>query len=54
MYVITGNGGFDATSASAPNNDYGDSLLQLSVTPNSTTPSAAFNVFQYFTPEDQA
>ncbi len=54
MYVITGNGGFDATSASAPNNDYGDSLLQLSVTPNSTTPSAAFNVVQYFTPEDQA
>jgi hypothetical protein len=54
MYVITGNGGFDATGSSAPNNDYGDSLLQLSVTPNSTTPSAAFTVSQYFTPEDQA
>jgi hypothetical protein len=54
VYVITGNGGFDANSSSAPNNDYGDSLLQLSVTPNSTTPSAAFTVSQYFTPEDQA
>jgi hypothetical protein len=54
VYVITGNGGFDATSSSAPNNDYGDSLLQLSVAPNPTTPSAAFTVSQYFTPEDQA
>jgi Putative Ig domain len=53
VYVITGNGGFDANSASAPNNDYGDSLLQLSVTPNPTTPSAAFTVSQYFTPSDQ-
>jgi hypothetical protein len=53
VYVITGNGGFDATGSSAPNNDYGDSLLQLSVAPNSTTPSAAFTVSQYFTPEDQ-
>jgi hypothetical protein len=54
VYVITGNGGFDATSSSAPNNDYGDSLLQLSVAPNPTTPSAAFTVSQYFTPQDQA
>jgi hypothetical protein len=54
LYVITGNGGFDATSSSAPNNDYGDSLLQLSVAPNPATPSAAFTVAQYFTPEDQA
>ena len=35
---------------SAPNNDYGDSLLQLSVTPNPATPSAAVTVSQYFTP----
>jgi Putative Ig domain len=54
LYVITGNGGFDATNSSAPNNDYGDSLLQLSVAPNPTTPSAAFTVSQYFTPEDEA
>jgi len=53
VYVITGNGGFDATSSSAPNNDYGDSLLQLSVAPNAAAPSTAFTVSQYFTPEDQ-
>jgi hypothetical protein len=44
LYVITGNGGFDATSRTAPNNDYGDSLLQL-------TPS--LSVSQWFTPSDQ-
>ncbi|HEY6482044.1 MAG TPA: hypothetical protein VIY54_00800 [Steroidobacteraceae bacterium] len=44
LYVITGNGPYDATSTSAPNNDYGDSLLQL-------TP--ALSVVQYFTPSDQ-
>jgi len=53
IYAITGNGTFDASSPSTPNNDYGDSLLQLSVTPNSGTPSAAFTVSQYFTPGDQ-
>ena len=54
IYVITGNGGFDANSANAPNNDYGDSLLQLSLAPNPGTPSAAFSVAQYFTPSDQS
>jgi len=54
LYLITGNGGFDANSSSPPNNDYGDSLLQLSVAPNPATPSAAFTVSQYFTPMDQA
>jgi regulation of enolase protein 1 (concanavalin A-like superfamily) len=44
LYVITGNGNFDATSTTAPNNDYGDSLLQL-------TPALA--VSQWFTPSDQ-
>ena len=41
LYAITGNGTFDATNASAPNNDYGDSLLQL---------TGALTVSQYFTP----
>ena len=41
LYAITGNGTFDATSASARNNDYGDSLLQL---------TGALTVSQYFTP----
>jgi hypothetical protein len=45
LYVITGNGVFDATNRSAPNNDYGDSLLQL--TPGLTVSS-------YFTPSDEA
>ncbi len=45
LYVSTGNGAFDANSLTPPNNDYGDSLLQL-------TPSLGVN--QYFTPSDQA
>lgn len=44
IYVVTGNGGFDATSGTAPNNDYGDTLLQLSST---------LSVSQWFTPSDQ-
>jgi hypothetical protein len=44
LYVLTGNGNFDATSSSAPNNDYGDSLLKL---------NTALRVSQYFTPSDQ-
>ena len=49
MYVITGNGKFDATSTSAPNNDYGDSFLQLQ--PARTT---GISVHSYFTPTDQS
>jgi hypothetical protein len=45
VYVSTGNGNFDAGSVTPPNNDYGDSLLQL-------TGSLAVN--QYFTPSDEA
>ncbi len=30
IYLITGNARFDVTNGSAPNNDYGDSFLQLS------------------------
>ena len=44
LYLVTGNGSFDATSSSAPNNDYGDSLLEL-------TSNLALS--QYFTPSDQ-
>jgi Putative Ig domain len=44
MYVLTGNGAFDANSPTVPDNDYGDSLLQL---------SAALQVIGYFTPSDQ-
>ena len=44
LYLVTGNGGFDAANASRPNDDYGDSLLQLTGT---------LSVSQYFTPSDQ-
>jgi hypothetical protein len=44
LYVLTGNGQFDITNAAAPNNDYGDSLLQL---------TSGLTVAQYFTPTDQ-
>ncbi|HYM29035.1 MAG TPA: putative Ig domain-containing protein [Steroidobacteraceae bacterium] len=44
VYVITGNGVFDITSSTTPNNDYGDSFLQLS-------PTLAVN--SWFTPTDQ-
>ncbi len=45
LYLITGNGNFDATNSSAPNNDYGDSFLEL---------TSGLSVSQYFTPSDQA
>lgn len=45
LYVITGNAVFDVTSGSTPNNDYGDSFLQL---------SPSLNINSYFTPSDQA
>jgi hypothetical protein len=45
LYLVTGNGTFDASSTGSPNNDYGDSLLQL---------TGALSVTQYFTPSDEA
>jgi hypothetical protein len=45
IYLITGNARFDVTNGSAPNNDYGDSFLQL---------SGSLTVTSYFTPSDQA
>jgi hypothetical protein len=44
LYVLTGNGTFDASNPSAPNNDYGDSLLRL---------TGSLAVSQYFTPSNQ-
>ena len=44
LYVLTGNGVFDADNASAPNTDYGDSLLQM---------NSSLVITQYFTPSDQ-
>ena len=45
VYLITGNGGFDASSTTAPNNDYGDTFLQLS--------GSGLKVLSWFTPSDQ-
>lgn len=42
IYFNTGNGTFDANSATAPNNDYGDSVLKLS---NGATVSDWFTPF---------
>jgi len=44
LYVITGNGTFDALRTSPPNTDYGNSLLKL---------SSDLKVLQYFTPSAQ-
>ena len=44
LYVVTGNGGFDAPNTTPPNNDYGDSLLKL---------SGSLKVLQYFTPTNE-
>jgi hypothetical protein len=44
LYVLTGNGQFDAGNPSGPTNDYGDSLLQL---------SGSLGVMGYFTPSDE-
>jgi hypothetical protein len=44
LYLITGNGTFDATNGSAPNNDCGDSFLQL---------SPGLTVSSYFAPSDE-
>jgi len=46
LYLLTGNGTFNATNTSAPNNDYGDSLLKLAT-------GTSLTVAQYFTPSDQ-
>jgi hypothetical protein len=47
LYMSTGNGGFDADSAAAPNNDYGDTVIKLN-------PSAGLAVADWFTPFNQA
>jgi hypothetical protein len=57
LYVITGNGGFDAASATLPNNDYGDSFLKLSASSAALSGSSAtgsLNVSQYFAPSDNS
>jgi hypothetical protein len=49
LYLISSNGQFDVTNTTPPNNDYGDSFLQLA-------PGGASGlvVSSYFTPSDEA
>ena len=49
LYVITGNGQFDAANTSGTSDDYGDSFLQLTL----GTGQAGLGVSSYFTPTDQ-
>ncbi len=44
LYFLTGNGGFDANSITAPNDDYGDSLLQA---------DTSLDITSFFTPSDE-
>jgi hypothetical protein len=48
IYLATGNGTFDATNGSAPNNDYGDSIVKLGLPSGGTFP-----VLSYFAPSNQ-
>jgi hypothetical protein len=48
LYLITGNGTFNANSPSAPNDDYGDSFLKLS------TAGGMISVADYFTPGNES
>ena len=45
IYLLTGNGDFDATNTTGPTNDYGDCFLRL---------SSSLGVSSYFSPSDQA
>lgn len=47
IYLSTANGSFDADGASAPNDDYGDSVVKLAT-------SAGLAVTDYFAPSNQA
>jgi hypothetical protein len=54
VYISTGNGVFDANSATAPFNDYGDSILRLHPASGGTANGTGFNLAGWFTPDDQA
>ena len=49
IYFATGNGTFDASNSTSPNNDYGDSVVKVGPPSGGTFP-----VLSYFTPLDQA
>ncbi len=47
IYLATANGPFDASSTTAPNDDYGDSMIRLAA-------GGGLTVSDYFTPSNQA
>jgi hypothetical protein len=47
LYMITGNGTFDGNSSTAPNNDFGDSILKLGT-------SGGLSLSSWFTPSDES
>ena len=53
IYVTTGNGIFDASSANMPFNDYGDSILRLHPFSGITTNGVNLSLAGWFTPWDQ-
>jgi hypothetical protein len=48
IYVPSANGTFDANSATAPNTDYGDSMLKLAV----DSANGSLSISDFFTPPD--
>jgi hypothetical protein len=55
IYVSTGNGTFDANSTTMPDNDYGDSVLELTPSTSGITSNGEnLNLVQSFTPDDQS
>ena len=50
IFVVTGQGGFDANSATAPNTEYAQTLLRLSV----NAAAGTFTVLDRFTPFNQS
>jgi hypothetical protein len=54
IYVSTGNGVFDANNTTMPDNDYGDSILQLAPSSVSTANGENLTLVDWFTPDDQS
>ncbi len=51
LYAVTADGVYDVNTGGA---DYGDTLIKLSLQFNSTSSSYAFQVLDYFSPQDQS
>jgi IPT/TIG domain len=54
IYVTTGNGAFDADNSNMPDNDYGDSVLQLAPSSVSTPNGENLTLVDWFTPDNQS